>query len=149
FRDPRNRASLFGPPLIQLLILSSAATLEVSNVRIAIFNEDSGAASSELIQRIAAAHFVGRIVMVDRQETITKLIDQHKIIAGLRFAPDFSRDVAAGRPAQLQALVDGRRANAGQIAVSYLQTIVGEYGAEVVGANVAGVPQPQVRHWFN
>jgi ABC-2 type transport system permease protein len=149
FRNPQQRLSLFGPPLIQLFILSSAATLEVSNVTIAVFNEDVGAASREVIQRIGASHFVRRIVVVDRQETITRLIDDHKVLAGLHFSPEFSRDVAAGRPATFQALVDGRRANAGQIMVSYLQAIIADYGAQIVSSSVAGTPQPEVRHWFN
>jgi ABC-2 type transport system permease protein len=149
FRDPRQRLSLFGPPLIQLFILSSAATLEVSNVAIAVFNEDVGAASREVIQRIGASHFVRRIIVVDRQDAITQLIDDHKVLAGLHFSPEFSRDVAAGRPATFQALVDGRRANAGQITVSYLQAIIGDYGAQIVSSKVTGTPQPEVRHWFN
>jgi len=149
FRDPGQRLSLFGPPLIQLFVLSSAGTLEVSNVDIAVFNEDSGAASHELIERVRAAHFVHDIIVVDRQASITQMIDQRKVLAGIHFAPDFSRDVAAGRPASVQALIDGRRANAGQIALSYLQTIVGDYGAEIGGASVVGMPQAEVRHWFN
>ena len=71
------------------------------------------------------------------------------MLAGIHFSQDFSRDVAAGRPASLQALIDGRRANAGQITLSYLQTIASDYGAEVTGASVPGVPQAEVRHWFN
>jgi drug efflux transport system permease protein len=149
FRDPAQRLSLFGPPLIQLFILSSAATLEVSNVDIAVFNEDSGAAAHEMIERIKAAHFVDKIIYVDRQATITQMIDQRKVLAGIHFSPDFSRDVAAGRPATVQTLIDGRRANAGQITLSYLQTIVGDYGTALAGTQFIGIPQPEVRHWFN
>ncbi len=76
FRDPQQRLSLFGPPLIQLFILSSAATLEVSNVDIVVFNEDAGAASHEVIERIAAAHFVQGVRFVDRQASITRMIDR-------------------------------------------------------------------------
>jgi ABC-2 type transport system permease protein len=152
FRDPSQRIALFGPPLIQLFVLSSAATLEVSNVDIAVFNEDAGAASHEVIERVKAAHFVGEVVFVDRQDSITQLIDERKVLAGVHFPQDFSRDVAAGRPAAFQALIDGRRANAGQITLSYLQTIAADYGADVIGekgTSSAAAPQVEVRHWFN
>ena len=149
FRDPSQRLALFGPPLIQLFILSSAATLEVSNVDIAVFNEDSGAASHEVIQRVRAAHFVHEVIIVDRQDVITRLIDQRKVLAGIHFSQDFSRDVAAGRPTRFQALIDGRRANAGQITLSYLQAIANDYGADVTDATTSGTPQVEVRHWFN
>jgi ABC-2 type transport system permease protein len=148
FRDPQQRIALFGPPLIQLFVLSSAGTLEVSNVDVAVFNEDSGSASHEVIQRIAAAQFVHEVILVEHKALVTQMIDQRKVLAGVHISADFSRDVAAGRPSSFQVLIDGRRANAGQIMLSYLQTIAGDFGAEISGASV-GVPRPQVRHWFN
>jgi ABC-2 type transport system permease protein len=147
-RDPQQRIQLFGPPLIQLFVLSSAATLEVSNVDIAVFNEDSGAASHEMIERIKAAHFVHEVILVDRQASITHMIDQRKVLAGIHFTPDFSRDVAAHRTADVQTLIDGRRANAGQITLSYLQSIANDYGADLAGVDAA-VVQGAVRNWFN
>ena len=147
-QDPQQRLALFGPPLIQLLILSSALTFEVNNVDIAVYNEDAGAASHELIERIKAAHFVHAVILVDRQASITRMIDERDVLAGIHFAPEFSRDVAAGRPASVQTLIDGRRANAGQILLSYLQTIASDYGADLAGTDGA-IVQPEVRHWFN
>ena len=35
-RDPKGRAILIGPPIVQLLVFSCAATLEVTNVDIMI-----------------------------------------------------------------------------------------------------------------
>ena len=53
FRDPRGRIALIGPPLIQLFVLSYAATLDVSNFDIGIRNQDAGYWSAEFIQRVA------------------------------------------------------------------------------------------------
>ena len=41
----------------------------------------------------------------------------------LHFGPEFSRDVEAGRPADVQVVLDGRRSNAAQIVLGYLSTI--------------------------
>jgi ABC-2 type transport system permease protein len=54
-RDPKGRMVLIGPPLMQLLIFSYAATLEVSNVDIAFLNHDGGRWGTELSQRMAAS----------------------------------------------------------------------------------------------
>ena len=149
-RDPQTRLALIGPPLLQLFILSFAATLEVSNVDVAILNDDAGHASRELIQRIAAAHFVGHLVVVDAPAEITRLIDRRAVLAGVHIAADFSREIAARRPATLQVIVDGRRGNAGQIALSYLQSIASEFGAELQPSTIGrGQPQVEVRNWFN
>ena len=52
-RDPKSRLILIGPPIVQLLVFSYAATLEVRNVDIALLNRDSGHWAQELVQRIA------------------------------------------------------------------------------------------------
>ncbi len=149
-RDPQTRLALIGPPLLQLFILSFAATLEVSNVDVAILNDDAGQASRELIERIAAAHFIGHIVVVNAPVEVARLIDRRKVLAGVHIAADFSREIEAGRPASLQVLVDGRRGNAGQIALSYLQTIVSGFGAELKPSTIGqGRPEVVVRNWFN
>lgn len=53
WRDPKNRAVLLISPLFQLLIFAFAATQEVKNVPIAIFDQDRSQISREFITRIA------------------------------------------------------------------------------------------------
>src|ERR1700681_3188211 len=48
-RDPRMRAMLFMPPLIQLLIFGYAVNLDVNNVRLAWMDQDHSSASRELL----------------------------------------------------------------------------------------------------
>jgi hypothetical protein len=64
-RDPRSRLVLIGPPLAQLFIFSFAATLDVTNVRIAILNDDAGRWSREMIHRLEGATF-GRCTLFRR-----------------------------------------------------------------------------------
>lgn len=152
-RDPRSRFILVGPPLMQLLVFSFAATLEVRNVDLAVFDEDSGRWSAELLARIEASHFVEHIVPVHDPADLAARIDRREVLAAIHFPADFSRDIAAGRPAVAQVLVDGRRANAGQIALGYLDAIARDLGAELARSHTpaeARIPaQASVRHWFN
>ena len=148
-RSPATVLSLVGPPFLQLFVLAFAGTLEVRNVEVALVNDDAGRASHELVDRMAAASFIRHIIIVDSPAEITQLLDRRKILIGLHIPANFSRDAAAGVPTTLQVLIDGRRANAGQVALSYLQTITSAFGAELVGAPSPGTPQVEVRHWFN
>lgn len=54
-REPQTRAILILPVLIQVILFPFAATLEVTNATIAIYNEDNGKHSVELTQRFARA----------------------------------------------------------------------------------------------
>ncbi|MEO3433723.1 ABC transporter permease [Inquilinus sp. CAU 1745] len=143
-RDPKGRLVLIAPPLIQLLIFSYAATLEVKNVEIAILNQDAGRWSAELIQRIDGSPTFTRLVYLHGPEALEEAIDRGRVIAAIRIGPDFSRDIEAGRPATVQAILDGRRSNAAQIVAGYIGRIVD-------GMSPAPGPRPSIeaRNWFN
>ena len=155
-RDPRSRMVVFVPPLIQLLLFSFAATLEVRNVDIAVYDQDSGRWSHELVARLDGAGFVADVRRVRGSEELRALVDRGEVIAALQIPADFSRTIAAGGSGQVQVLVDGRRSNAGQIVVGYLSTIAADVGAEVeradagaAGAGAVPVSPVAVRNWFN
>jgi drug efflux transport system permease protein len=149
-REPQSRALLVVPVVLQLLLFPFAASLEVKNATLAILNLDSGAQSTELVQRLARTEAFPRIRMVHSQAELGALIDTQQALLGLELPVAFSRDLAAGRPAKVLAIVDGRRSNSAQIAFGYAADIVSRYGGELAAA--AGHPaisQTVVRPWFN
>ncbi|MBV2208425.1 MAG: ABC transporter permease [Thermomonas sp.] len=147
-RDPRSRMVVFVPPILQLLVFAFAATLEVRNVDVAVYNQDAGRWSYELVQRLDSAHFIHRVVRVDNARQLHALIDKGQVIAALDIPVDFSRTIASGGGGKVQVVVDGRRSNSGQITVSYLTAIASDIGAEVTPEVQPGSPVV-VRHWFN
>lgn len=146
-RDPRSRIILVGPPLVQLLVFSFAATLEVDNIDLAVLDQDNGYWSREVIQQLEAAGFVRDIRFVQNPDELTALIDRRQALAALRFPQDFSRDIARGKPAAAQVVIDGRRVYAGQVTLAYLNQIAANVGAGIHARNVG--PPTVVRHWFN
>src|SRR5690606_4332538 len=113
-RDPRNRVVVFVPPLLQLLIFSYAATLEVSNVDIAVYNQDTGREAQEVVWRLEAARFITQVHHVHSNTALREQLAQGKVIAAIAIPSDFSRTVAIEGSGRAQVLVDGRRSNSGQ-----------------------------------
>ncbi|TCS60676.1 ABC transporter permease [Varunaivibrio sulfuroxidans] len=150
-RDRQGRMILIVPPLIQLVIFAFAATLEVKDVSIGVLDQDHGKWSYELVQRFAASRAVGRIVRVDGAGDIRRLVDTQKVLAVIQFPQGFSANIAAGRPAQLQFILDGRRSNAAQIFLGYANTIVDGANRDIIARRGAGaLPSVLVqRSWFN
>lgn len=165
-RDPRARAVLIGPPLLQLVVFSYAATLDVRNVDVAVLDRDRGAVSRDLVQRVEAAWFVDEVHVASSLDELGALIERQEALMALHVAAGFSADVAAGRPARAQLLLDGRRGNAAQIAAGYLGEIVAEMSRERAppalpaqaasldattssGSAGTGRAEVVVRHWFN
>ena len=112
-RDPKSRMVVFVPPVLQLLVFAFAATLEVRNVDIAVYNQDAGRWSHELVQRLDSARFITHVRHVDNQQQLHELIDRGEVIAALAIPVDFSRAIAAGESGRAQVLGDGRRGNSG------------------------------------
>ncbi|HEX9876051.1 MAG TPA: ABC transporter permease [Gammaproteobacteria bacterium] len=149
-RDPKSRLTLVGPPLMQLLIFSYAVTLDVNNVDLVVLDEDAGRGSHELIQRLQGAGFVNELSFVDDAHALAAAIDRREALAALHFPADFSRELAAGRPAVAQVVLDGRRANAAQITLGYLSAIAADTGAELARrGSGSAAPRTELRHWFN
>lgn len=148
-RDPKSRVILIVPPLMQLLIFSYAATLEVSNVDMVLLNQDSGRWAHEVIAQVSSSSFIGSIETVADPEELRKAIDEREAVIALHFQPDFSRNLLADKPAAIQILLDGRRANSAQIALSYMNTIISRINEEIQPAITTVMPKAVVRNWFN
>jgi len=148
-RDPKARMVLLGPPLMQLMIFSFAVTLEVHNAGVAVFDRDGGRWSQELIAGVAAAGFVGRLQVVHDTTQLQRAIEQRKALLAIEIPATFSRDVSAGQPAELQVIVDGRRANSGQVALGYVNAVAAGLGMALKPASERTADFSVVRHWFN
>lgn len=129
-RDPQGRMILIMPVLLQLALFPFAATLEVTNNTLAVFNEDSGKESLELVQRFSQAQAFSELIPLYSEAEVRRVLDNQQALIVIRFPSDFSRNVAAGRSASIQALLDGRRSNSGQIALGYVQQILQDYTDE-------------------
>lgn len=150
-RDPKGRIVLIGPPVIQLLIFSFAATLEVSNVDLAYINRDSGRWGTELVQRIDASATFRAVTPLLSLDQARAALDQRDVLAVIRIEPTFSRKIEAGRPAEVQILLDGRRSNAAQIVAGYLERIIADMAKDTPGGRLSAAPGETVvaRNAFN
>ncbi len=147
-RDPRTRLMLIVPPIVQLMIFSFAITLEVKNASIAIYDKDHGYWAQEFVQQLRMASFVGRISFVQNTHELQQKIDKREVLLTIEIPESFSRQVAAGKEATIQLIVDGRRANSGQIAAGYVQSIAMKLSGQIA-PEVKYDQMLAVRHWFN
>lgn len=132
WRDKKSRLALIAPPLFQLIILSHAATLEVRNISIGYFNQDSGWYSHELIERLKGSSYFQNVYPQTSFNEAKKNLDAQKIIATLQITSDFSRNIAAQKPGVVQLILDGRKTNASQIVQGYIAQIIADFNDNIV-----------------
>lgn len=149
FGDRQGRIVLVLPPLIQLLLFSFSATLEVRNVDIGLLDRSGGAVSAELVQRIAGSPNFRSVRPLGTMEELHRAIDNQQVIAAVVIEPDFDRRVARGEPARIGLVLDGRKSNAAQIVGSYIGTIAAGVGAEMAPQRARAGGSSQMISWFN
>lgn len=151
WRDRRNRVILLISPIIQVVVFAFAATQEVKNVPLAVLDEDHSVWSRELISRFEGSPQFSRLIVLNSNAEIASIIDSRTAPAVVHIGQDFSRNLAAGHPARVQLILDGRRSNAAQIIEGYASEI-----AQRLNENLSDL-QPQrtstsvvvARTWFN
>lgn len=150
-KDPKSRIVLIGPPLLQLLIFGYAATFDLGTVTYAVYNQDRGQASRDLLAAFAGAAGFRQVGEVRADGEIEPLVDARRVLAAIHLGPRFSADLLAGRPAPVQVIIDGRNSNTAMVALNYVRSIVNRFNEGWADAH--GLPAAparlETRAWFN
>ena len=150
-RDKKSRMVLIVPPLVQLVVFSYAATFDLNHISYAVWNEDPGEYSRQLLSRFSGSpnfHLVGEI---RSEQEVKSLIDNRKVLLVLHLRSTFSRDLARGVPGSLEAILDGRQSNTAMILLGYVQTIVQGYNTLFISLHgLTPLAAPiSIRAWYN
>ncbi len=148
-RSPRARFSIIMPPILQLFVFSFAMTLDVKNINMAVFNQDNGAYSQEFVTGLAKSGFVGKFEQVHSQKQLEERVQTGKVLVAVNIPENFSTDIIEKRHTQTQILIDGRRANSGQIVTAYIQAIASNLGASINQTKIVGHEAGSIRYWYN
>jgi ABC-2 type transport system permease protein len=106
-RDPRTLALTFLMPVIQLVLLGYAATNDVRNVSLAVYDQDRSAASRQLLAAYQAADYFRLDYEAASEDEIRALIDRGDARAGILIPPDYGARLARGQTAQVAFVIDG------------------------------------------
>jgi ABC-2 type transport system permease protein len=150
-KDKKSRTVVIVPPLVQLFIFSYAATFDLNEVGYAVYNEDAGVASRELLARFEGSPTFRLVGYLTHEEQIEPLIDSRKAVMLIHVGQHFTRDLLLKHPAQLQVILDGRNSNTAMVVSGYVHSILTEFNRK--WAESHGFPPApaalEVRHWFN
>jgi ABC-2 type transport system permease protein len=158
-RDPHTRFTLFGPPIIQMLVFGYAATLEVNHVHFAALDRDNTQESREYISRLTGSPYFTLDKVASRPEELREGIDRGKILLAVQMDSGFAQDLRSGRGARVQVIVDSANSNTALVALGYVSDISATFARDyqrdhmqrVNSQMAAMVPQVELveRPWFN
>lgn len=153
-RDRMMLRQIIAMPVIQLIILSSAATFEVKTARLWVVDQDRSTASRGLVDRMLAS---GRFIVVGRSGSMVDANDalatrRAGVILGVQ--PGFERDLARAGSADVQLILNAEDGAAAGVTQAYAAQIIRRYGAELQhelrpGLRSTPVVDVRTRSWYN
>lgn len=111
FRDRRMIGILMIAPMIQLLVLGHAVNLDVDHVPTLVADEDHTAESRDFLDGLTAGDAFRRAGEAENGQEALDAIAGGKVPLAVIVPRGFAADVAAGRTASVQLLVDGGDSN--------------------------------------
>lgn len=136
-RDPRTLILVLIIPVMQLFLMGYAATNDVRNVPLAIFDQDRGPAARALLDAYRAADYFRLAFDVASEEQLRQLIDSGQARAGLIIPPNYSTNLQAEGSAQVAFVLDGSDPTVASTALSAAQLIGQSYATEVMVERLA------------
>lgn len=131
-RDPRTLILVLVIPIMQLFLMGYAATTDVRNVALAVFDQDRGPEARELLDAYRAADYFRLDYDVDSEEQLRELIDSGKVRAGLIIPPDYGYLIASNGAANIAFILDGSDPTVASTALSAAQLIGQSKATEII-----------------
>lgn len=132
WRDPRTLVLVMILPVMQLFLMGYAATNDVRNVPLVVFDQDRGPAARALLDAYRAADYFRLAFDVDSEEQLRILIDSGEARAGLIIPPDYSNRLEKDGSAQVAFVLDGSDPTIASTSLSAAQLIGQEYATRVL-----------------
>jgi ABC-2 type transport system permease protein len=131
-REPRMRTLLFIPPIVQLLVFGFAVNLDVDHARIAWMDMDRTPESRSLRDRFTGSGRFDIVAWPANEAEVQRALDRSDAQAVVRILPGFARDIARGRTAEVQVLIDGTNSNTASLVSSYAGDIIAAYSSDIM-----------------
>ena len=156
-RDSRSLTMALAVPVMMIVLFGFALSLDVDRIATLVYDQDGSSASRELIRQFQGSHYFEIEGMVHDYAGIERGIDRNQVLMGLVIPRDYSRNIAEGRTAPVQILIDGSDSNTAGIALGYVDSLVRNYSLSLrsemqnrKGAGGGVLPvDARLRVWYN
>tara|TARA_R110002126_G_scaffold20855_1_gene76298 strand:- start:84 stop:1208 length:1125 start_codon:yes stop_codon:yes gene_type:complete len=157
FRNKSMLPIIFVMPIIQLIILSYAATYELKEVKFAVVDMDQSITSRELITHIQATGYFTLENEFTSQEQAQISMDRSDIKLIVRIPHNFQKSIKEAKNVQIQLVIDAVDGSSANLIQSYVNSIIRDFSnrqARAETISVASVtPTEQISispiNWYN
>lgn len=131
-RDPRTLALALLMPIMQLFLMGYAATNDVRNVPLGIYDQDRGPEARALLDAYRAADYFRMAYDVDSEDELRYLIQSGQVRAGMVIPPDFGARLQSGEWTQVALILDGSDPTTASTSLSAAQLIGQQFATRIM-----------------
>lgn len=139
-RDKRTLVLILVMPIIMLFLLGYAATNDVRNVPMAVFDQSRGPEARALLNAYRTADYFKLAYIVNSNAEMQSLIENGRAKAGLIIPPDYAQQLNKGS-AQVSFILDGSDPTVASTALSAAQLIGQDFSTGIMASRITRVGQ--------
>jgi ABC-2 type transport system permease protein len=130
-RDRATLAQVLVLPIVQLLVLSNAATFEIRDTPAYVVDFDRSSTSRELIEHFAASGHFQIAGQSASSDAANEELLHGRVTLAMTIPKDFEASIVRQRAAPVQLTVNAEKGSAAGIVQSYASRILAAYAAEL------------------
>jgi ABC-2 type transport system permease protein len=150
-RDRKMRAIVIVAPIMQILVLGYAANMDVKDVPMAVYDQDRGSESRELIRAFVASGSFLLAASPESPHEVEEALSSGAAEIALVVPPGFGAALRGRGSPSLQLLVDGSRSNTAVVAMAYATSVANNFSLRYSPGSVQmALPvEARARVWYN
>jgi ABC-2 type transport system permease protein len=152
-RDKRSLGLAFILPLLLLVLFGSTLSYDVTNIPLAIWDQDHTPASRALIYSFEGSPYYHIVAIREGYPDLIKDLDRGKALVVMVIPPDFAKRLNRRQEAQVQFILDGTDSTTAGISLGYIQGIMEQQNLSIrqrATQGGGGLPLDlAIRVWFN
>lgn len=153
-KDKRMLPIIFVAPVLQLIFLGFAASLDVNNITFVLCDLDKSSESREFASLFTNSGYFVMEYSTEDYNDVRSYLDKSAVAMALVIPPKFGERILRRETSDIQLLFDGSEGNSTAIAASYAGQIITKYSQQTL-INAIGISRPlggvtaESRAWYN
>jgi ABC-2 type transport system permease protein len=156
-RDARSLILALFLPFVMLILFGYALSLDVDQIPTIVYDRDHTPESRDLIRQFTGSRYFQVVAVANNYNDVDRSIDRSRALLAIVIQETYSKDLLAGREAEVQLILDGSDSNTASIALGYANALVQAYAAQLrsdaqvqKGGGRLTIPvEPRIRVWYN
>ncbi|MEN6549660.1 MAG: ABC transporter permease [Armatimonadia bacterium] len=144
-RDPRSLFVILALPVLLLLLYGYGINYDLRDITFAVYDLDDSEVSRDIIQSFIQSGYFKLTEVITDDRRVRELLDGNRVVFVLVLPPNLQGALGAGRPADVQVLINGVETTRASAAQGYIDAALARYSQTLIAdyARRQSVSPPQ------